>query len=89
MSAPILRDVSPNAGDPGDRFTVQIEGDTFLGTSACDFGLGVIVERFVVKSDGLVEAKIAISSQASSGPRDVSLANPSGIGVLRSGFRVR
>ena len=87
---PFVDRVSPNAGDPGDRFTTLLGGDDFSHATQVSFGTGIQVEFFNIVDDGTIEAKIQIEAKATSGLRDVMVTDPSGPGTpLLGGFRVR
>jgi hypothetical protein len=87
---PFLESVSPNAGDPGDRFTATLGGDVFSHATQVSFGAGIQVEFFAIVDDGTIEAKIQIEKEATPGARDVAVADLSGVGKpLLGGFRIR
>jgi predicted secreted protein len=89
MPRPIPRKVTPNTGEPGDKFTVTVTGDVFTGVVKCDFGAGINVGAPKVINDGEVRVKITVTNQAKPGKRDVTLTNASGdSGPLSGGFEV-
>jgi hypothetical protein len=86
---PHINSVTPNSGDPGDRFNLIILGDVFSRVTACDFGTGVELVSYNIINDGTIAAKVDISKNANPGLRDVVLTDPSGSGTLSIGFEVK
>jgi hypothetical protein len=84
-----IRSAVPNFGDPGDKFTVSLDGDTFTDTVSVSFGVGIDVIRFTVISDGELEVKIRIDESAVPGPRDIVVTDPPNDDTLAAGFTVR
>ena len=55
---------------------------------SCDFGAGIVVERFSANGDDLINAAIRIAFDAEAGPRDVLVTAGGDSGRLESGFSV-
>jgi hypothetical protein len=85
---PTVIAVSPNLGGQGVALDVTINGTNFLGATVVDFGAGITVNSFAVNSSDQITANILIASDATLGPRDVSVTTPEGTGTLPDGFTV-
>lgn len=86
---PIPQSATPNAGDPGDRFTVTIRGDVLSNVTEVSFGRGIEILKLTVVDDGEIRVKIEIADDAPAGPRDIVVTDPAGSTVLAGGFTVR
>ncbi len=86
---PNIRSAVPNFGDPGDKFTVTVDGDTFTNTVNVSFGADIEVILFTAISDGELQVKIRIDDAAAPGPRDIVVMGPPADDTLPGGFRVR
>jgi hypothetical protein len=70
------------------RFTVTIKGNLFTGATNVDLGQNIDVTMFDIVDDGTITIKIELDSNLAAGPRDVTVWNNSGAGVLSNGFTV-
>jgi hypothetical protein len=80
--------VSPAGLLQGQSGSVSITGTGFTGATVVSFGSDVAVDSFTVDALGQITATITISSSAAVGPRDVSVTNSYGTGIMTGGFRV-
>ena len=83
-----ITSISPSQGSQGQTINVTIAGTYFTGATSVSFGSGITVNSFTVNSDTQMTASIAISSSATLGVRDVSVATPGGTATKTSGFTV-
>ena len=89
MSNPVVKSLTPNIGDPGDKMRTHIFGDALTDVRKGNFGPGIDVVSIRVIDDGEVVAKIEIYGKAVPGPRDVTLTDSiGGSGTLPGGFQV-
>jgi hypothetical protein len=85
---PIITSVSPNQGNQGQTLSVTIAGTKFSGTKGVSFGAGILVTSFTVDNDTQITANVVIAERAFIGLRSVTVTNPSGKGILQTGFSV-
>jgi hypothetical protein len=84
-----ISSVSRAEGTQGKTLSVTITGTRFTDATAVDFGSGITVNTFNVKSSTRITASITIASDAVLGLRDVSVTIPGGAtGTLTGGFTV-
>lgn len=87
--APVVNGVSPDQGSKNQRITVVISGSNFEAGATVDFGSQISVQSVTVDSATSITCRIRINKKASSGPRDVTVSNPSGgSDTLSNGFTV-
>jgi len=88
---PIINNLSPAEGRPGQTLDVILTGTNFQG-DPLSFGSGITVNSFDVAGESSTTgtANITIAPDASPGPRDVTLTNPdSGVGTKTGAFSVQ
>jgi RHS repeat-associated protein len=92
VNAPIITQISPNAGTQGQQnLSVTITGQFthFLqGTTTANFGAGITAASVTVASPTSATVIISIDPAAAIGPRTVSLTTSAEVASLASGFTV-
>jgi len=87
---PTITSISPTSGTRGKTLNVVVAGtDFYSGVTSISLGSGITVDSVVVLSNTQLQARLAISYQASGGARDVSVTNASpggGSATLTGGF---
>jgi subtilisin family serine protease len=87
---PSISSVTPSTGTPGATLNVTITGTSFQPGANVSLGAGITVSSTTVSSATQISAAVAIASGATLGPRDVTVANPSGQSAVRpAGFTVQ
>lgn len=79
MSFPVVNNVSPESGAPGEGMSLTIEGSGFTGATGVQFGAADA--SFTVNSDTSITANVP----AGTGIVDVTVTSPSGISAINSG----
>ena len=69
---------SPASGNPGDRFTVTVDGSNFQNGATASFGQQVQVRDVSVVSATQLDVEIRINKRAPPGSRAVTVTNPDG-----------
>ena len=89
---PTITSISPTSGTKGKTLNVVVTGtDYYSGATSPGLGNGITVDSVVVLSNTQLQARLAISYQASGGARDASVTNASpggGSATLTDGFTV-
>ena len=85
---PVISQVRPFTGHPGEIIAVLIEGDVLSTTTDVNFGPGIVVQSFHIIDDGKITVSILIEADTHLGPRDVIVETPTGYEVMPGGFTV-
>ncbi len=85
---PVVISASPGQGNQSDALIVTLSGNNFTEVTGVSFGDGVLVEDFSIDSSTQLTANVTIAAEAVTGPRDVSVTNSYGTGVLAAGFDI-
>jgi hypothetical protein len=89
---PTISNLVPSSANRGSTSSVTLTGSQFIpGVTAINFGPGIVVNSYVVKSPTEIQANITLASLTASGPRTVTVtnANPGGgTATLPAGFTV-
>ncbi len=89
QALPVISSVEPNQGRQGETFNITITGANFTGTTGVQFGSGISVNSFNVLSSNQIAANITISSDATTGGRNISVTTSGGSYALPNGFTVK
>jgi hypothetical protein len=90
--AALLSRITPTSGRRGETLAITLQGGNFLpGSTTVSFGEGITVSSINVASPTQATANIRIGADASAGPRDATVTNPTpggGSAALSGAFTV-
>ncbi|UCH50423.1 MAG: hypothetical protein JSV54_05210 [Chloroflexota bacterium] len=86
---PTITSLNPSQSSQGQTLNIVITGSQLNRVNAVDFGAGITVNSITVDSPTQITANIRIGANAASGPRDVTVTNPTGSDILIGGFTVQ
>ena len=86
---PVITSVSPASGNRGTMQLVTINGSNLEGATAVVFGDGIVVSGFNNISHTQLSVDILISSDASTGLRDITVTTPGGSFTFPGSFMVK
>ena len=91
LPAPSLTSVTPNVGSQGqNNLGLSLAGTNFQASPGCAFGPGITVNSCTFVSSTQLTANVSIASNASVGPRNVTVTNSdTQSATLNSGFSVQ
>jgi hypothetical protein len=89
---PTLTSIDPGAADRGTDETVVLQGSNFVsGVTTVGFGPGITVTSTTVESSTQIRVEIKIGAGVETGPRDVTITNPTpggGSATLAGAFTI-
>ncbi|MBI1744736.1 hypothetical protein HYR54_16955 [Candidatus Acetothermia bacterium] len=81
--------IVPAIGTPGQSMTVQVIGTGFAGVRMINFGPGVVVQSFAIRSSNVITSAINISNNAVIGSRVVNFITADGVATVPALFTIR
>ena len=84
-TSPLIGTITPSKGGQTDTLDVTIEGANFQSGATVSFGAGVSVATVTFVSDAELVATVSIAANATLGARTVTVNNPDGSSVSRTG----
>ncbi|MGC2637763.1 MAG: Ig-like domain-containing protein [Acidobacteriaceae bacterium] len=89
---PVITEINPNYGNPGQTLSVNIYGqytNWVNGTTVANFGTNVTVNSTTVSSPTQLAANITINAAAPVGPVDVTTTTSSEVESVAGGFTIQ
>ena len=88
--APMVVDVTPGVGRPGQTSTFHLTGSDFTVATTVSFGPGTTVASVTLVSATALDVVVAFASNAAAGTRDVAVQDPPGpVSTLTDAIAVR